>query len=142
MMTSIASLIVLFSIQRFNTSKVGLAVGPALFIWFCSLAMIGIFNLWSEAMFADLCYFYVRSVQLTFVAIVLPCLLLGYLGQAAFLMENITETQQVFFSSIPRNDCTMFNGRDLTSFKNCPASMPGESKASELFNLFHFKFFD
>ncbi|RLN33601.1 putative potassium transporter 14 isoform X1 [Panicum miliaceum] len=55
----------------------------------------------SEAMFADLCYFSVRSVQLTFVFLVLPCLLLGYLGQAAFLMENLTQSQQVFFLSIP-----------------------------------------
>ncbi|WOL04934.1 potassium transporter 7-like [Canna indica] len=139
-MISVASLIILFSVQRFNTSKVGLAVGPALFIWFFSLGIIGIFNLskygidvlkafspfyiynffkrnlsqaWmslggcllcatgSEAMFADLCYFSVRSVQLTFVFLVLPCLVLGYLGQAAFLMENLTETEQVFFSSIP-----------------------------------------
>jgi K+ transporter len=77
-------------------------------------------------MFADLCYFSVKSVQvvlsvvlrvnvalhilvltmsnvlqLTFVFLVLPCLLLGYLGQAAFLMENLTENQQVFFLSIP-----------------------------------------
>ncbi|XP_010943975.1 potassium transporter 7 isoform X1 [Elaeis guineensis] len=139
-MISVAFLIVLFSVQRFGTSKVGLAVGPALFIWFCSLGGIGIYNLlkygtkvlrafnpvyiyqffkrnptqaWmslggcllcatgSEAMFADLCYFSVRSVQLTFIFLVLPCLLLGYLGQAAFLMENLTENQQVFFSSIP-----------------------------------------
>ncbi|KAF8404588.1 hypothetical protein HHK36_009475 [Tetracentron sinense] len=55
----------------------------------------------SEAMFADLCYFSVRSVQLTFVFLVLPCLLLGYLGQAAYLMENQTNYEQVFFSSIP-----------------------------------------
>ncbi|KAM3365836.1 hypothetical protein ACQJBY_015456 [Aegilops geniculata] len=52
-------------------------------------------------MFADLCYFSVRSVQLTFVCLVLPCLLLGYLGQAAFLMENLTQNEQVFFLSIP-----------------------------------------
>ncbi|XP_042441991.1 potassium transporter 7-like [Zingiber officinale] len=140
-MISIASLIVLFSVQRFGTSKVGLAVGPALFIWFCSLGGFGIYNLlkygtfvlrafnplyiyyyykrnpteaWlslggcvlcitgSEAMFADLCYFSVRSVQLTFVFLVLPCLLLGYLGQGAFLLENLTQNEQVFFSSIPR----------------------------------------
>ncbi|XP_072951491.1 potassium transporter 7-like [Typha angustifolia] len=137
---SVAALIVLFSVQRFGTSKVGLAVGPALFIWFCSLGGIGVYNLikygpevlrafnpiyiyyffqrnpsqaWmalggcvmcatgSEAMFADLCYFSVRSVQLTFMFLVLPCLLLGYLGQAAFLMENLTANEQVFFSSIP-----------------------------------------
>ncbi|BBN70204.1 K+ uptake permease 7 [Prunus dulcis] len=125
---------------KFGTSKVGLAVGPALFIWFCSLGGIGIYNLvkydssvlkafnpvhiyyffkrnstkaWyslggcllcatgSEAMFADLCYFSVRSVQLTFVLLVLPCLMLGYLGQAAYLMENPDGAEQAFFSSIP-----------------------------------------
>ncbi|KAG2705099.1 hypothetical protein I3760_05G036600 [Carya illinoinensis] len=137
---SVAFLVILFSIQKFGTSKVGLTIGPALFIWFCSLASIGIYNLvkydssvlrafnpvhiyyffkrnstkaWyslggcllcatgSEAMFADLCYFSVRSVQLTFVFLVLPCLLLGYLGQAAYLMDNHADAEQAFFSSIP-----------------------------------------
>ncbi|KAL0384475.1 UNVERIFIED_CONTAM: Potassium transporter 7 [Sesamum radiatum] len=139
-MISVAFLIILFSVQKYGTSKVGIVVGPALFIWFCSLGGIGIYNLvkydtsvlrafnpihiyyffkrnstkaWyslggcllcatgSEAMFADLCYFSVRSVQLTFVLIVLPCLLLGYLGQAAYLMENHADTTQAFFSSVP-----------------------------------------
>ncbi|KDP27348.1 hypothetical protein JCGZ_20172 [Jatropha curcas] len=141
-MISVAFLVILFSVQKFGTSKVGLAVGPALFIWFCFLASMGIYNLikydssvvrafnpvhiyyffkrnstkaWralggcllcatgSEAMFADLCYFSVRSIQLTFVFLVFPCLLLGYLGQAAYLMENHTEdvAEQVFFSSVP-----------------------------------------
>ncbi|KAB5563782.1 hypothetical protein DKX38_003836 [Salix brachista] len=141
-MISVAFLVILFSVQKFGTSKVGLVVGPALFIWFCSLAAIGIYNLvkydisvlrafnpvhiyyffkrnsskaWralggcllcatgSEAMFADLCYFPVRSVQLTFVFLVLPCLLLGYLGQAAYLMEHhsVDLAEQAFFSSVP-----------------------------------------
>ncbi|KAK6916120.1 Potassium transporter [Dillenia turbinata] len=139
-MISVAFLVVLFSVQKYGTSKVGLAVGPALFIWFCSLGGIGIYNLvkydssvlrafnpvhiyyffkrnstkaWlslggcllcatgSEAMFADLCYFSVRSIQLAFVFLVLPCLLLGYLGQAAYLMENQGNYEQVFFSSVP-----------------------------------------
>ncbi|KAB2635453.1 potassium transporter 7-like, partial [Pyrus ussuriensis x Pyrus communis] len=139
-MISVTFLVILFSVQKFGTSKVGLAVGPALFIWFCSLGGIGIYNLvkydssvlkafnpvhiyyffernstkaWyslggcllcatgSEAMFADLCYFSVRSVQLTFVFLVLPCLMLGYLGQAAYLMENQNGAEQAFFSSIP-----------------------------------------
>ncbi|KAG4383637.1 hypothetical protein GLYMA_13G128750v4 [Glycine max] len=52
-------------------------------------------------MFADLCYFSVRSVQLSFVFLVLPCLLLGYLGQAAYLMENHADAGQSFFSSVP-----------------------------------------
>ncbi|KAI9103543.1 hypothetical protein K1719_023166 [Acacia pycnantha] len=42
---SVACLIVLFSVQKYGTSKVGLAVGPALFIWFCSLAGIGMYSL-------------------------------------------------------------------------------------------------
>ncbi|KAL5714878.1 Potassium transporter 7 [Ranunculus cassubicifolius] len=139
-MISAAFLVILFSVQKYGTSKVGFVVGPALFIWFCSLGGIGIYNLikfdrgvfrafnpvhiyyyfkrnstqaWlslggcllcatgSEAMFADLCYFPVRSVQLTFVFLVLPCLLLGYLGQAAYLMENLDNCEQVFFSSVP-----------------------------------------
>ncbi|RZS17770.1 hypothetical protein BHM03_00049961 [Ensete ventricosum] len=76
-MISIASLIVLFSIQRpvrrrqrkhrFSASTVEV----------------------------------VATHELTFLFLVLPCLILGYLGQAAFLMENFTENQQVFFSSIP-----------------------------------------
>ncbi|CAN4110574.1 unnamed protein product [Withania somnifera] len=139
-MISVAYLVILFSVQKYGTSKVGLVVGPALFIWFCSLGGIGVYNLikydshvWSafnpvhicyyfkrnstkawyslggcllcatgsEAMFADLCYFPVRSVQLTFMFLVLPCLLLGYLGQAAYLMENHADTTQAFFSSVP-----------------------------------------
>ncbi|XVF01575.1 hypothetical protein REPUB_Repub04eG0100800 [Reevesia pubescens] len=139
-MISVAFLVILFSVQKYGTSKVGLVLGPALFIWFCSLAGIGIYNLvkydtsvfrafnpvhiylyfkrnsvkaWyalggcllcatgSEAMFADLCYFSVRSVQLTFVFLILPCLLLGYLGQAAYLIGNHNGAEQAFFSSIP-----------------------------------------
>lgn len=45
MLISVAILIILFSIQKFGTSKVGLALGPALFIWFLSLAAIGIYNI-------------------------------------------------------------------------------------------------
>ncbi|KAF5936942.1 hypothetical protein HYC85_024448 [Camellia sinensis] len=139
-MISVAFLVILFSVQKYGTSKVGIAVGPALFIWFCSIGGIGIYNLikhdssvlrafnpvhiyyffknnstkaWyalggcllcatgSEAMFADLCYFSVRSVQLTFLLLVLPCLMLGYLGQAAYLVDNYSDTEQLFFSSIP-----------------------------------------
>ncbi|KAL7600878.1 hypothetical protein Lser_V15G24359 [Lactuca serriola] len=139
-MISVAYLIILFSVQKFGTSKIGLVIGPALFVWFCSLGGIGIYNLvkydssvlkafnplhiyyyfkrdstkaWyslggcllcatgSEAMFADLCYFSVTAIQLIFAFLVLPCLMLGYLGQAAYLMDNNSDAQQPFFSSIP-----------------------------------------
>ncbi|KAK1385970.1 Potassium transporter [Heracleum sosnowskyi] len=139
-MISVAFLVVLFSVQRYATSKVGIVIGPALLIWFLLLGTIGVYNLikydssvlkafnpihiyyffernstkaWyslggcllcatgSEAMFADLCHFSVRSVQLTYAFLVLPCLLLGYLGQAAYLMNNHADTTHAFFASTP-----------------------------------------
>ncbi|XP_021720651.1 potassium transporter 7-like isoform X2 [Chenopodium quinoa] len=163
-MVAVALLILLFSLQRYGTSKMGFIVGPALFIWFCCLAGIGIHNLlkydrdvwkafnpihiyfyfkrnnieaWyalggcllcatgSEAMFADLCYFSVRSVQLTFVFLVFPCLLLGYLGQAAYLMQNPGDCAQAFYSSVPSgafwpvfiiaNIAALIASRDMTT---------------------------
>lgn len=33
--------------------------------------------------------------------LVLPCLMLGYMGQAAYLMENHADASQAFFSSVP-----------------------------------------
>ncbi|KAL9235378.1 hypothetical protein vseg_010140 [Gypsophila vaccaria] len=139
-MVAVALLVLLFSVQRYGTSKMGFIVGPALFIWFCCLAWIGVYNLlkydrdvwrafnpihiyyyfqrnkvqaWyalggcllcatgAEAMFADLCYFSVRSVQLTFIFLVFPCLVLGYLGQAAYLMQNQGDSAQAFYSCVP-----------------------------------------
>ncbi|XP_066345840.1 probable potassium transporter 15 [Miscanthus floridulus] len=139
-MISVALLIVLFSVQRYATSKVGFAIGPSLLLWFCCLGGIGIYNLslygptafkafnplyiiyyfgrnpfqaWlslggcllcatgSEAIFSNLCYFPVTYVQYMFVLLVLPCLVLAYLGQAAFLIANQKSSEQVFFSSIP-----------------------------------------
>lgn len=43
----------------------------------------------------------VGCLQLTFVFLVLPCLLLGYLGQAAYLISNPSGEEQPFFYSIP-----------------------------------------
>ncbi|OAY75255.1 Potassium transporter 7, partial [Ananas comosus] len=153
-MISVALLIIMFSVQKYATSKVGLVVGPALLIWFFSLGGIGTYNLikygstvfkafnpihiyyyfernssqaWlslggcilcatgSEAIFADLCYFSVRSVQFTFVFLVLPCLLLGYLGQAAFLVANQTTSDQIFFSSLPTNIAALIASRTMTT---------------------------
>ncbi|KQJ84504.1 probable potassium transporter 15 isoform X2 [Brachypodium distachyon] len=139
-MISIALLVVLYSLQRYATSKIGFIVGPCLLIWFCCLGGIGIYNLsrygpaafkafnplyiihffgrnpfkaWlslggcllcatgSEAIFSNLCYFPVRYVQSMFVLLVLPCLVLVYLGQAAFLIANQKSSKRIFFSSIP-----------------------------------------
>jgi hypothetical protein len=41
------------------------------------------------------------TLQYMFVLLVLPCLVLAYLGQAAFLIANQKSSEHVFFSSIP-----------------------------------------
>lgn len=44
---------------------------------------------------------YSECLQLTFVFLVLPCLFLGYLGQAAYLISNHNGADHVFFNSVP-----------------------------------------
>lgn len=53
--------------------------------------------------FSDSCCLMLFSecLQLTFVLLVLPCLLLGYLGQAAYLVSNHNGAEHVFFNSVP-----------------------------------------
>ncbi|CAL0334909.1 unnamed protein product [Lupinus luteus] len=55
----------------------------------------------TEALFADLGHFPVSSVQIAFTLVVFPCLLLAYSGQAAYLMNNLDHSRDVFYRSIP-----------------------------------------
>lgn len=55
----------------------------------------------TEALFADLAHFPVSAVQLAFTLLVFPCLLLAYSGQAAYLMNNLSHSQDAFYRSIP-----------------------------------------
>ncbi|WOK96402.1 potassium transporter 23 [Canna indica] len=137
---SIIILVVLFSIQRFGTGKVGFMFAPILAVWFFNLGSIGIYNIlkydvsvlralnpvyiylffkrnstkaWSalggcvlcitgaEAMFADLGHFSVKSIQVAFTSMVFPCLLLAYMGQAAYLMRYPSSVERIFYDSVP-----------------------------------------
>lgn len=55
----------------------------------------------TEALFADLGHFPVLVVQLAFTVVVFPCLLLAYIGQAAYLMKNKEHVVDAFYQSIP-----------------------------------------
>ncbi|KAL5217385.1 hypothetical protein ABZP36_018069 [Zizania latifolia] len=58
----------------------------------------------TEALFADLGYFSIRSIQLSSSFVLLPSVLLTYIGQAAYLRKH-TEMQFIqnaFFNSIPK----------------------------------------
>ncbi|CAN6924453.1 unnamed protein product, partial [Brassica oleracea] len=62
----------------------------------CVLCITG-----AEAMFADLGHFSVRSIQMAFTCVVFPCLLLAYMGQAAYLTQHPDASARIFYDSVP-----------------------------------------
>ncbi|KAL0718697.1 hypothetical protein Bca4012_068020 [Brassica carinata] len=64
----------------------------------CVLCITG-----AEAMFADLGHFSVRSIQMAFTCVVFPCLLLAYMGQAAFLTKHPDASARIFYDSVPES---------------------------------------
>lgn len=73
-----------------NSSKAWSALGG------CVLCITG-----AEAMFADLGHFSVPSIQIAFTFVVFPCLLLAYMGQAAYLIKHPQSVDRIFYNSIP-----------------------------------------
>ncbi|KAK7828395.1 potassium transporter 11 [Quercus suber] len=55
----------------------------------------------TEALFADLSLFPVPAIQIAFTVVVFPCLLLAYVGQAAYLVQNSDQVVGAFYHSIP-----------------------------------------
>lgn len=56
----------------------------------------------TEAMFADLGHFSAASIRVAFVGIIYPCLVLQYMGQAAYISKNISDVPTSFYASIPK----------------------------------------
>ncbi|XP_050232365.1 potassium transporter 4 [Mercurialis annua] len=55
----------------------------------------------TEAMFADLGHFTALSIRLAFAFVIYPCLVVQYMGQAAFLSKNPLSIRNSFYDSIP-----------------------------------------
>ena len=55
----------------------------------------------AEALYADMGHFGARPIQLTWFAVVLPALVLNYLGQGALLLENPASAAHPFFHLVP-----------------------------------------
>jgi len=55
----------------------------------------------AEAMFADLGHFSQLSIKIAFTGVVYPCLILAYMGEAAFLSKHKGDLQRSFYMSIP-----------------------------------------
>ncbi|XP_068658697.1 probable potassium transporter 2 [Aristolochia californica] len=56
----------------------------------------------TEAMFADLGHFTDGSIKLAFACVIYPCLVVQYMGQAAFLSKNFLSVHTSFYDSIPK----------------------------------------
>ena len=54
-----------------------------------------------EALFADLGAFTTRAIQLSWMAFVFPCLLLGYIGQAAYISDDPAAWTNPFYNTVP-----------------------------------------
>lgn len=123
---AVGILFILFAIQRFGTAKVGIFFGPIMLLWFLTLALLGLINIWqsptilaalnpwygldfiithgsysllglgavvlaltgAEALYADMGHFGRRPIQYAWFSVVLPSLVLNYLGQGALLLRN------------------------------------------------------
>ncbi|KAH9627177.1 hypothetical protein KSS87_018417 [Heliosperma pusillum] len=55
----------------------------------------------TETMFADIGHFTAFSVKLVFTCVIYPCLVMQYMGQAAFLSMNLKSIENSFYDSIP-----------------------------------------
>lgn len=54
-----------------------------------------------EALFADLGAFSMRAIQISWLGFCYPCLLLAYIGQAAYLVDHPADYTNPFYNSVP-----------------------------------------
>ncbi|XP_058082734.1 potassium transporter 5-like [Magnolia sinica] len=55
----------------------------------------------TEAMFADLGHFTVRSIQISMCSVTFPSVVLAYMGQASYLRQHNSDVGEAFYRSIP-----------------------------------------
>lgn len=57
----------------------------------------------AEAMFADLGHFSKLSIRVAFTAVVYPCLVVAYMGEAAYLSKHREDLRSSFYKAIPES---------------------------------------
>ncbi|KAH7853024.1 hypothetical protein Vadar_032264 [Vaccinium darrowii] len=91
-------LVGLFALQHYGTHRFFKETGADGWI---SLGGVLLSITGTEAMFADIGHFTTLPIRLAFGLFVYPCLVVQYMGQAAFLSKNITSISNSFYHSIP-----------------------------------------
>ena len=56
----------------------------------------------TEALFADVGHFTVKSIQISMCCVTYPALIMAYMGQASFLRKNEHLVDDTFYKSIPK----------------------------------------
>ncbi|KAJ4953743.1 hypothetical protein NE237_030575 [Protea cynaroides] len=56
----------------------------------------------SEALFADLGHFNVRSIQISTCTVVFPSIVMAYVGQAAYVRKHPLDASDAFYKSVPK----------------------------------------
>jgi KUP system potassium uptake protein len=85
---SLVILIGLFAVQRFGTGRVGWLFGPIILVWFVVIAALGL-------------HFGASPIRRTWFAVVLPAVLLSYLGQAALILHDPSTAKDPFYLLAP-----------------------------------------
>ncbi|KAL3138070.1 Potassium transporter [Trebouxia sp. C0009 RCD-2024] len=122
--------ILLFTVQRFGTGRIGLCFAPIVLIYFLCNLIIAITNisrykpdifkalsphyayyyfrdnrhLGTEATYADLGHFSRSAIRISFLVICYPVLIVTYLGQAAWLTRYPDQVSSTFYACIPYGD--------------------------------------
>jgi KUP system potassium uptake protein len=136
---AVVILLLLFSVQRLGTGKIGIAFGPVMLVWFAVIGLLGIWGVaqhprvllainpsyglgflfsngaagfgvlgavflcatGAEALYADMGHFGARPIRLAWWALVLPCLVLNYAGQAALVVSGAPTADNIFYRLCP-----------------------------------------
>jgi KUP system potassium uptake protein len=136
---TVVILLGLFMVQRYGTTRVGIAFGPTMLLWFITIGALGLnsvlqtpsvlgaVNPWhavtffrahgtagfltlgavvlcvtgAEALYADMGHFGKRPIRIAWFAIVLPSLVLNYLGQGALVLRDPLASTNPFFLLAP-----------------------------------------
>jgi KUP system potassium uptake protein len=132
-------LIVLYCVQSYGTAKVSAFFGPIMFVWFVTLAVLGVVHIndspdilsslnplyalrfmtghgvlgftvlgsvflavtGAEALYADMGHFGRTAIRRAWLLLVLPGLIVNYLGQGALALSHPDQVGNLFFSTAP-----------------------------------------
>jgi KUP system potassium uptake protein len=134
----------LFAIQSRGTGDVGRLFGPVMLVWFTTLALLGLRQIFlepeivgalspwwgieffvrhgirgililgsvvlvvtgGEALYADMGHFGLKPIRLAWSVLVLPALVLAYLGQGALILRDPSAAAEPFFRMVPPGAAT------------------------------------